>query len=317
MQYRNLGRAGVKVSEVALGSWLTYGGATENDTARACIERAYDLGINFFDTANVYARGESEKVVGASLKPYARDSFVLATKVFFPMGDGPNDRGLSRKHITEQAHLSLKRLGTDYIDLYQCHRYDESVPLEETLSALNDLVEQGKVLYVGVSQWSAQNIQDALAIAEKRGFDRIVSNQPYYNAIGRDLEKEVLPLCEKEGIGQVVYSPLAQGVLTGKYKPGQPVPKGSRAADPEQNMFLNRGQLDNDVLERVQKLAPLAMRYNVSFAQLALAWCLRKPIVSSVIIGASRPDQVNDNVKASGVNLDEAAIQEMDSILGF
>ncbi len=317
MQYRNLGRAGVKVSEVALGSWLTYGGATENDTARACIERAYDLGINFFDTANVYARGESEKVVGAALKPYARDSFVLATKVFFPMGDGPNDRGLSRKHIFEQAHLSLKRLGTDYIDLYQCHRYDDSVPLEETLSALNDLVEQGKVLYVGVSQWSAQNIADALGIAEKRGFDRIVSNQPYYNAIGRDLEGEVLPLCEREGIGQVVYSPLAQGVLTGKYKPGQPLPKGSRAADPEQNMFLNGGKLDDDILERVQKLAPLAMRYNISLAQLALAWCLRKPIISSVIIGASRPDQVDDNVKSSDVNLDEAAIGEMDSILGF
>ena len=317
MQYRNLGSAGLKVSEVALGSWLTYGGATENETARACIERAYDLGINFFDTANVYARGESEKVVGASLKPYARDSFVLATKVFFPMGDGPNDRGLSRKHIHEQAHLSLKRMGTDYIDLYQCHRYDDSVPLEETLSALNDLVEQGKVLYVGVSQWSAKNIEDALAIADKRSFDRIVSNQPFYNAIGRDLEKEVLPLCEREGIGQVVYSPLAQDILTGKYKPGQPLPEGSRAADPSQNMFLNGGKLDNDVLERVQRLEPLAKQHDLSLAQLALAWCLRKPIISSVIIGASRPDQVDDNAKASGANLDAATIQEMDSILGF
>ena len=317
MQYRNLGRSGVKVSEVALGSWITYGGATENDVARACIERAYDLGINFFDTANVYARGESEKVVGAALKPYARDSFVLATKVYFPMGDGPNDRGLSRKHIFEQAHLSLQRLQTGYIDLYQCHRYDESIPLEETLSALNDLVKQGKVLYVGVSQWSAPQIQDALDIAEKRGFDRIVSNQPYYNAIGRDLEKEVLPLCEREGIGQVVYSPLAQGVLTGKYKPGQELPEGSRAADPNQNQFLNGGKLDQDVLERVQKLQPLAERNNVSLAQLALAWCLRKPIISSVIIGASRPSQVDDNAKSSGVNLGEDVLKEMDSILGF
>ena len=317
MQYRNLGRSGVKVSEVALGSWLTYGGATENEVARSCIERAYDLGINFFDTANVYARGESEKVVGSSLKPYPRDSFVLATKVFFPMGDGPNDRGLSRKHIFEQAHLSLKRLGTDYIDLYQCHRYDESVPLEETLSALNDLVKQGKVLYVGVSQWSAKNIQDALDIADKRGFDRIVSNQPYYNAIGRDLEREVMPLCEREGIGQVVYSPLAQGVLTGKYKPGQELPEGSRAADPEQNMFLNGGKLDQDVLERVQKLGPLAKANGLSLAQLALAWCLRKPIVSSVIIGASRPAQVDDNAKASGAQLGEDVFREMDSILGF
>lgn len=289
MKYRNLGRAGVKVSEVALGSWLTYGGATENQTAKECIERAYDLGINFFDTANAYARGESEKVVGASLKPYRRDSFVLATKVFFPMGDGPNDKGLSRKHIMEQAHLSLKRLDTDYIDLYQCHRYDDSVPLEETLRALDDLVTQGKVLYVGVSQWSAKNIQDALDLADKWNFDRIVSNQPYYNAIGRDLEKEVLPLCEKEGIGQIVYSPLAQGVLTGKYKPGQEIPADSRAADPNQNMFLNRGQLDQDVLEKVQKLQPIAARLDLSMAQLALAWCLRKPILSSVIIGASRP----------------------------
>jgi aryl-alcohol dehydrogenase-like predicted oxidoreductase len=195
--------------------------ATEDQTARECIEKAYDLGINFFDTANVYANGESEKVVGAALKPYNRDSFVLATKVFFPMGDGPNDRGLSRKHIMEQCHLSLKRLGTDYIDLYQCHRYDDSVPLDETLRALDDLVSQGKVLYVGVSQWSAQNIEDALQLADKLGLDRIVSNQPFYNAIGRDLETEVLPLCEREGIGQVVYSPLAQGVLTGKYQPNQ------------------------------------------------------------------------------------------------
>ena len=317
MKYRNLGRAGVKVSEVALGSWLTYGGATENQTAKECIERAYDLGINFFDTANVYARGESEKVVGAALKQYPRDSFVLATKVFFPMGEGPNDRGLSRKHIMEQAHLSLKRMNTDYIDLYQCHRYDDSVPLEETLRALDDLVTQGKVLYVGVSQWSAKNIQDALDLADKWGFDRIVSNQPYYNAIGRDLEKEVLPLCEKEGIGQVVYSPLSQGVLTGKYKPGAELPEGSRASDPAQNMFLNRGQLDQDVLERVQKLQPIAERNNISMAQLALAWCLRKPIISSVIIGASRASQVDDNAKASGVELDEATLREIDSILGY
>ncbi len=317
MKYRNLGRAGVKVSEVALGSWLTYGGATENETAKSCIERAYDLGINFFDTANVYARGKSEEVVGSSLKPYRRDSFVLATKVFFPMGDGPNDRGLSRKHIMEQAHLSLKRLGTDYIDLYQCHRYDENVPLEETLRALDDLVTQGKVLYVGVSEWSAKNIQDALDLADKWNFDRIVSNQPYYNAIGRDLEKEVLPLCEKEGIGQVVFSPLAQGILTGKYKPGQEVPSDSRAADPSQNMFLNRGKLDQGVLERVQKLEPIAQRLDLSLAQLALAWCLRKPILSSVIIGASRPAQVDDNAKASGVILDEETLREIDEALGY
>ncbi len=315
MNYRNLGRSGVKVSEVGLGSWLTYGGATENETARACIERAYDLGINFFDTANVYARGESEKVVGSALKNYARDSFVLATKVFFPMGDGPNDKGLSRKHIMEQAHLSLKRLGTDYIDLYQCHRFDESVPLDETLRALEDLVRQGKVLYVGVSQWSAKNISDALEIQGARGFDRIVSNQPYYNALGRDLESEVMPLCEREGIGQVVYSPLAQGVLTGKYQPNQAPPADSRAADPNQNQFLPPEKFDAAQLQRVQNLKPLAEKLGLSMAQLALAWCLRKPNVSSVIIGASRPSQVDDNAVASGAQVSAEDFAEMDAIL--
>ncbi len=315
MNYRKLGRSGVKISEVGLGSWLTYGGATENETARACVERAYDLGINFFDTANVYARGESEKVVGASLQPYQRDSYVLATKVFFPMGDGPNDRGLSRKHIMEQAHLSLKRLGTDYIDLYQCHRYDDGVPLDETLRALEDLVRQGKVLYVGVSQWSAQNIADALEIQSQRGFDRIVSNQPYYNAVGRDLEKEVMPLCEKEGIGQVVYSPLAQGVLTGKYQPNQAPPSDSRAADPKQNQFLPPDKLDNAQLQRVQNLKPLAEKLGLSMAQLALAWCLRKENVASVIIGASRPSQVDDNAKASEAKVSSEDFAEMDAIL--
>lgn len=315
MNYRKLGRSGVKVSEVALGSWLTYGGATENETARACIERAYDLGINFFDTANAYVRGESEKVVGAALKPYRRDSYVLATKVFFPMGDGPNDRGLSRKHITEQANLSLQRLGTDYIDLYQCHRYDDSVPLEETIRALEDLVRAGKVLYIGVSQWSAKNIADALAIQEKRGFDRFVSNQPYYSALGRDLEKEVMPLCEKEGIGQVVYSPLAQGVLTGKYLPGQAPPSDSRAADPKQNQFLPPEKFDQEQLQRVQNLKPLAEKLGLSMAQLALAWCLRKENVASVIIGASRAAQVDDNAKASDAKVSSEDLAEMDAIL--
>jgi len=312
-----LGKAGVKVSEVSLGSWLTYGGATEEDTAKACVRRAYELGINFFDTANAYARGQSEKVVGSALGEFPRDSFVLATKVFFPMGEGPNDHGLSRKHITEQCNLSLKRLGMDYIDLYQCHRYDDSVPLEETLRALDDLVTAGKVLYVGVSQWSAQNIQDALDLAGKLNLDRIVSNQPYYNAIGRDLEKEVLPLCEKEGIGQIVYSPLAQGVLTGKYRPGQAPPEGTRASDPQQNMFMGGGKLDQAQLEKVEKLRPIAEAEGMSLAQLSLAWCLRKPILSSVIIGASRPDQVNDNAAASGKKLSDETLQQMDEALGY
>jgi voltage-dependent potassium channel beta subunit len=317
MEYRNLGKAGIKVSEVGLGSWLTYGGATQDDTAAQCIHRAYALGINFFDTANVYARGESEKVVGKALAAFPRDSYVLATKVYFPMGDGPNDRGLSRKHIMEQCHLSLKRLGTDYIDLYQCHRYDPTVPLEETLRALDDLVTQGKVLYVGVSEWNAGQISDALSLADKLNFDRIVSNQPFYNMIGRGLENEVLPLCEKEGIGQVVFSPLAQGVLTGKYQPGAAPPEGTRAADPRQNMFMGGGKMDDATLEKVQKLKPIAEREGLTLAQMALAWCLRKPIISSVIVGASRPQQVDDNAAASGKNLSDETLKAIDDVLGY
>jgi aryl-alcohol dehydrogenase-like predicted oxidoreductase len=315
MQYRHLGKYGVKVSEVALGSWLTYGGATEDEAARACIEKAYDLGINFFDTANVYARGKSEEVVGKSLAAYPRDSYFLATKVFFPMGDGPNDRGLSRKHIFEQCHLSLKRLGTDYIDLYQCHRYDTETPLEETLVALDDLARQGKILYAGVSEWSAGQIAHAVDYIRGARLHPLVSNQPYYNMIGRGIEKEVIPLCEREGIGQVVFSPLAQGVLTGKYKPGQPPPEGSRAADPGQNMFMNGGKLDDDVLVKVEKLGEIAQGAGLSVAQLALAWCLRQRNVSSVIIGASRPAQVEDNAGAAGKTLPADVLAAIDETL--
>jgi aryl-alcohol dehydrogenase-like predicted oxidoreductase len=315
VNYRRLGKQGVKVSEVSLGSWLTYGGATEDAIATACIEKAYDLGINFFDTANVYARGKSEEAVGKALKPYLRDSYVLATKVFFPMGDGPNDRGLSRKHIFEQCHLSLKRLGTDYIDLYQCHRYDVETPLDETLMALDDLTRQGKILYYGVSQWSAVQIADAVHRTRQLGLHPVSSNQPVYNALNRGLENDVMPLCGREGIGLVVYSPLAQGLLTGKYKPGQPLPEDSRAADPSQNMFLNNGVLDQQLLEKVQKLIPIAERNSLSLSQLALAWCLRRPEVSSVIIGASKPAQVEDNAGASGVKLSDADIAEIDATL--
>ena len=264
MEYRQLGKYGVKVSEVALGSWLTYGGATEAETAEQCIDRAYELGINFFDTANVYASGESEKVVGKSLAKYARESYFLATKVFFPMGPGPNDRGLSRKHIFEQAHLSLKRLGVDYIDLYQCHRYDASVPLEETLMALNDLAVQGKILYAGVSEWNGEQITNATDLIKKNGWHPIVSNQPYYNMIGRAIEREVIPVSEREGIGQVVFSPLGQGILTGKYKPGQAPQEGTRAADPKQNMFMNNGKLDDNILERVQQLSLIAEKLGLT-----------------------------------------------------
>ena len=300
MNYRHLGKYGVRVSEVALGSWLTYGGATENETARQCIEKAYDLGINFFDTANGYARGKSEEVVGQVLAQYSRSSYFLATKVYFPMGDGPNDRGLSRKHLFEQCHASLKRLNMDYIDLYQCHRYDTETPLEETLQALDDLARQGKILYAGVSQWSAGQIAHAGDLTRAHGWHPIVSNQPSYSLVVRDIEAEVIPVCEREGIGQIVYSPLAQGLLTGKYKPGQPLPEGSRATDPSQNMFLNRGQLDQALLEKVQKLEPIAQSVGLSLSQLALAWCLRQKNVSSVIIGASKPSQVEDNAGAAG-----------------
>lgn len=315
MKYRQLGKHGIKVSEVSLGSWLTFGGATDDNTARVCIEKAYDLGINFFDTANVYSGGKAEEVMGRVLSAYPRSNLVIATKVFFPMGDGPNDRGLSRKHIFEQCHASLKRLDTDYIDLYQAHRYDTGTPLEETLQAFNDLVRQGKVLYYGVSQWSAGQIAHATDITRMGNLHPIASNQPFYNALGRELEKEVMPLCGREGIGLVVYSPLAQGVLTGKYKPGQPLPEGSRASDPSQNMFLNQGKLDDAVLEKVQKLVPIAERNDLSLSQLALAWCLRKPEVSSVIIGASKPEQVEDNAGASGVTLSASDIEEMDAAL--
>ena len=317
MKYRRLGNSGVKVSEVCLGSWLTFGNATEDETALKCIDRAYELGINFFDTANVYARGKSEEVVGRGLSKFPRDSYVVATKVFFQMNDGPmpNNKGLSRKHIMEQCEASLKRMELDYIDLYQCHRYDTETPLDETLSALDDLVSQGKVLYLGFSQWSPAQIAEAVALQRAHHLDRFVSSQPDYNMLSRGIEKEIIPLCEREGIGQIVYSPLAQGLLTGKYTPGQPPPSGTRAADPKQNMFLNRGELDNALLERIQKLKPIAEQLSLSMAQLALAWCLRQKNVSSVIIGASRPDQVDDNAGAVGVTLSPEILQAIETAL--
>lgn len=315
MEYRRLGKSGVKVSEIGLGSWLTYGGSVERETAIKCVHHAYDLGINFFDTANVYMRGAAEQVVGEALKDYPRDSYFLATKVYFPMGDGPNDRGLSRKHIVEQCNLSLKRLGVDYVDLYQCHRYDHNTPLEETLRALDDLVTQGKVLYIGVSEWSAAQITDAVHLQRQLNLDRIQSNQPRYSMLERYIEPEVIPICEREGIGQVVFSPLAQGVLTGKYQPGAKPQAGTRAADPQSNMFMRR-LMSDDALTRVQKLKGVAERLGLSLAQLALAWVLRQPNVSSAIIGASRPEQIDENIKAVGVKLGEDDLNEIDQILG-
>jgi len=314
MEYRRLGSSGLKVSEVCLGSWLTYGGAVDDRTAEACVDKAFEVGINFFDTANVYADGKAEEVWGRILRKFDRDDYVLATKVYFPMGPGPNDRGLSRKHIREQCDRSLKRLGVDYVDLYQCHRYDNDTPLEETLRALDDLVSAGKVLYVGFSEWPASRIAEAVGIQNRLGLDSFVSSQPYYNITGRGIEREVLPTCARHGIGQIVFSPLGQGVLTGKYLPGQAPPPGTRAADPSQNMFLNRGQLDDALLQKVQRLRPLAEREGLSMAQLALAWILRNDGVSSVIVGASKPEQIADNVGAAGRKLSAETLEEIDRL---
>lgn len=314
MNYRHLGRAGVKISEIALGSWLTYGAVVEEKTAIACHERAYDLGINLFDTANVYARGRAETVVGKALKQYPRDSYVLATKAFWPMGEGPNDRGLSRKHVFEQLHASLKRLGTDYVDIFWCHRYDPETPLEETLRTLDDFVTQGKVLYLGVSMWTAAQIVEALRTQERLNLDRLVADQPEYSMLDRTIEPEIMPMCEREGLGITPFSPLAQGVLTGKYKPGQKPPKGTRAADPSSNMFMG-DLLSAENLAKVEKLKPIAKRNGLTLAQLALAWCLRKPVVSSVIIGASRPEQIDENVKAGGVALPPEDLERIEKIL--
>lgn len=314
MKYRNLGRSGLKISEIGLGSWLTYGGTVEDQTAESCIDQAYELGINFFDTANVYRKGEAEVVVGRALAKYNRDSFVLATKAYWPMGEGPNDRGLSRKHIFEQVHASLKRLNVDYIDLWQCHRFDPETPLEETLRAIDDLVTQGKILYAGVSEWSALQIQQALQIADSKLLDRIISNQPQYSMLERYIEKkDVLALCEREGVGQVVWSPLAQGVLTGKYVKGQPYPEGSRGTTDAANMIA-RFTTDAN-LDKIERLKTVAERKECSLAQLALAWVLRQPNVASAIIGASRPSQVAENVKAIDVQLSTADIEEIETIL--
>lgn len=314
MEYRHLGRAGVKVSAISLGSWLTYGNAVEQQTAIDCVHRAYESGVNFFDTANAYNRGEAEKVVGSALKDYTRDSYVLATKVFFPMGEGPNDHGLSRKHITEQCNASLKRLGTDYIDLYQCHRYDPETPIDEVLRALDDLVRQGKVLYVGVSEWSAAQITDAVHTAHERNFDKIVSNQPIYNMLTRYIEPEIIPLSECEGIGQVVFSPLAQGVLTGKYKPGQQPEQDSRAGNKEINNFM-ANMMNDRTLEAVQNLQTMANESGYKLSQLALAWVLRQKNVSSAITGASRPAQVEENIKAIDITLTDGDLKRIDQIL--
>jgi len=314
MNYRRLGRSGLKVSEISLGSWLTYGGSVDAGRSEAVIDKAYELGINFFDTANVYYRGAAEEIMGKALRKYKRDSYVLATKCFFPMGDGPNDRGLSRKHIMEQCEASLKRMNMEYFDLYQCHRYDPEAPLDETLRALDDLVRQGKVLYTGVSEWSAVQISEAVHTAKERNWDQIVSNQPQYNMLQRKIEADVVPTSERLGVMQIVFSPLAQGVLTGKYKPGAPLPEGSRATDNRSNMFM-QSVLQDEVLRKVERLQEIAVRKEIAVTQLALAWILRLPNVSSCIVGASSPQQIEDNAKASGVTFSAEELLEIEAIL--
>jgi aryl-alcohol dehydrogenase-like predicted oxidoreductase len=314
MNYRRLGAAGVKLSEIGLGGWLTFANAVEEEQAKAILDRAFDLGINFFDTANVYAVGGCEEAWGRLLSKRKRSDIVLATKVFFPMGRGPNDSGLSRKHIYEQCHASLKRLHTDYIDLYQCHRFDENTPLEETIRAIDDLIRAGKVLYWGFSEWSAPQIEQCLRLCGDR-FDKPRSSQPRYSAIERYAEAEVFPLCHKAGIGQVVFSPLAQGVLTGKYKPGAEFPADSRAADDRQNQFIKRFTSNDELLKKVQRLIPIAQERKLTMSQMGLAWVLRRKEVTSCIIGASKVSQLDENVVASGLKLPEETVRRIDEIL--
>lgn len=314
MRYRKLGRWGVQISEVGLGSWLTYGASVSDDVARECIHRAYDVGINFFDTANAYARGRAEEVVGKSLADFPRESYVLATKVYFDMGPRPNNKGLSRKHVFEQAHQSLRRLGVDYIDLYQCHRYDRNTPLEETCRMMDDLVRAGKVVYWGVSEWSADQILRVVEMCRREGWAVPVSNQPQYSALWRVIETDVLSACADVGMGNVVWSPLAGGVLTGKYRSTADIPQDSRASGRDA-VFVRRW-MDQGLLDALQQLESLAQQAGCTLPQLALKWCLRQPLVSSVIIGATKTRHVDENASASDLDVDPAVFARMDEMLG-
>lgn len=317
MKYRRLGMWGVKLSEVGFGSWLTMN-KSEQDHADALHRVAYESGINFFDTANVYGRSRTEVMVGHALKPFRRDTYVLATKVYFPFdADWPfaeaNDRGLSRKHIFEQCHASLKRLGTDYVDLYQCHRYDEHAPLAETCRAMHDLILQGKVLYWGVSEWTAEQISEAVEICDDHGWHRPASNQPLYNMLERHWEAEVFPACAQLGLGIVNFSPLCEGLLTGKYLDG--VPGDSRAADEQQGQWI-RNRFGDDNASRVRRLKELADGLEMPLSNLALAWCLRRAELTSVIVGCSKIEQITENARASDIELDHDVIERIDAILG-
>ena len=309
MKYRKLGSSGLEVSEISLGSWLTYGLGVEADQARACLEEAFALGINFIDTANVYGRGAAETFLGEALHGRERDSYVLATKLYFPMTDA--DRGLSRAQVEKQLDASLKRLRTDYVDLYQCHRYDWDTPLEETMEALTRAVESGKTRFIGFSEWPAERIQAAL---DMTGVARFVSSQPQYSLLWRAPEDEVIPLCAANGISQIVWSPLGQGVLSGKYDPDAPPPQDSRAASETMSGFMDR-LMQPPVLRAVQQLKPIAEEAGLTLPQFALAWVLREPNVASAIIGASRPEQVRENAEASGVIVDTELFLRAEAII--
>ena len=312
MRYRQLGSSDLQVSEISLGSWLTYGGGIAREQAEACVARAFEVGINFIDTANVYARGGAEEFLGEVLAGRPRDSYVLATKLYFPMDDTGENQGLARAQVAKQIDLSLARLRTDHVDLYQCHRYDEQTPLEETMEALSEVVRSGKARYIGFSEWTAEQIQAALDLTPT--VEKFVSSQPQYSLLHRDPERKIFPLCAENGISQIVWSPLAQGVLTGKYKPGEAPPADSRMAHEQMGWAMDSFKRD-EVLEGVQRLRPIAEGLGITLAQLALAWVLREPNVASAIVGASRPEQVADNAAASGVELDEATLAELDRAL--
>ena len=315
MEHRHLGRSGLLVSEISYGNWLTHGSQVEEEQAIACVQAALDNGITTFDTADVYAGTKAEAVLGRALHGQRREGIEIFTKVFWPTGSGPNDRGLSRKHILEGINGSLRRLQTDYVDLYQAHRYDHSTPLEETMLAFADVVRAGKALYIGVSEWRAEEIRAAKTLADELHVP-LVSNQPQYNMLWRVIEAEVVPTCEELGLSQIVWSPIAQGALTGKYKPGEQPPEGSRATDTAGGANMIKRWLDDDILRRVQQLTPIAESLGLSMAQLAVAWVLQNDNVASAIVGASRPEQVVDNVKAAGVKLETAVLKQIDDIIG-
>ena len=315
MRYRQLGDSDLRVSEISLGSWLTYGGGVGDEAARACVEAAFEVGINFIHTANVYPLGGAEELLGDVLQRRPRDSYVLATKLYFPMDDTGENQGLSRPQVLKQVDASLARLQTDHVDLYQCHRYDTDTPLEETLQALSDVVRAGKARFIGFSEWTAPQIQAALELARERGFEKFVSSQPQYSLVWRRPEREVIPLCGRNGISQIVWSPLGQGALTGKYRPGAAPPEGSRATSERMGRLMGP-LLSDDVLGLVQRLTPIAERLGITMAQLALAWVLRLDDVASAIVGASRPEQVHENAAASGIELDGETLRAIEGILG-